>query len=110
MPTVNVYFQNQDDFSAMNRITAQMKNYFADSLTCGDIKLTPEEVSVRYVKSEGNGMIGNVEIEIKAHAFPERVARQDEICRDAVTYIEKEVPSVAPVKAWLQLSELGHSW
>ena len=42
-------------------------------------------------------MIGNVEFEIKAHAFPERVARQDDLCRDAVVYMEKEVPSVAPV-------------
>ena len=110
MPTVNVYFQKPEDFLALDRLTSQMKNYFASSLTCGDIRLSPEEVSVRYIEAKGNGMIGNVELEIKAHAFPERVVRQDELCREAVAYIEKEAPSVAPVKAWLQLSELGHSW
>jgi hypothetical protein len=110
MPTVNVYFQKLEDFSTLNTRNSQFKGYFAEALTCGDIKLSPEEVSIRYIEARGNGMIGNVELEIKAHAFPERVAKQDDICRDARDYIEKEVPSIAPVKVWLQLSELGHSW
>lgn len=110
MPTINVYYRKTKDFRNLNMLASKMKNYFAKNLTCGDIKLTPKEISVRLIEAKGNGMIGNVELEIKAHAFPERIKKQDEICLNAAAYIKKEIPSIGSVKVWLQLSELGHSW
>ncbi len=110
MPTVNVYHQRPEDLQSLDSVTPKLKRYFAQKLTCGDRQLAPEEISVRYIGVEGSGMIGNVEVEITAHAYPERVEKQDDICRDVASYIEQEIPSVAPVKVWLKLSELGHSW
>jgi hypothetical protein len=88
----------------------ELKNFIAKELTCKDIKLKSEEVSIRLVVIKGDGMIGNVEIDIKAHAFKERVKRQDEICLNIMRYIQKKIPSIGTVKVWLALSELGHSW
>lgn len=55
-------------------------------------------------------MIGGVEVDIHAHAFQERIEKQDEICLSVMDYIQKKEPSVGAVKVWLILSELGHSW
>lgn len=110
MPTVNIYYQKAKDFQSLHKIVPKMKSYFAKSLTCGDIHLTSKEISIRFIETKGKGMIGDIEFEIKAHAFPERVKNQDKICLDAVSYIKKEIPSIGSVKVWLQLSELGHSW
>src|SRR3989338_9049231 len=94
----------------MNKIVPEMKKYFAKALTCKNIALSPEEVSIRFLRAYGDGMIGDVEMEIKAHSFPERVKNQDKICLDAAAYVKKKVPYIGEVKTWLQLSELGHSW
>ena len=110
MPTVTVYYQKTKDFKNLQALVPHMKKYFAKTLTCGDIRLTPNEISIRCVETKGQGMIGDVEVEIKAHAFMERVKKQDKLCRDAAAFIEKEIPSLRSVKVWLQLSELGHSW
>jgi len=110
MPTVNVYFIKQEKASELEKLIPKLKIYLADRLTCGDIKLTKGEISVRLIPVVGKGMIGDVELEITAHAFPERVKKQDEICRDMMNYIKKEAPSLGNVKVWLKLCELGHSW
>jgi len=109
MPTVNVYYQKTGNLRKLDALVPKMKNYFAEKLTCGDISLTPEEISVRFIEIKGKGMIGNIELEIKAHAFGERIKNQDKVCLDAVAFIKKEIPSIKNVKIWLQLSELGHS-
>ncbi len=54
-------------------------------------------------------MIGDVEVQISVHAFPERVAKQDGICLDVMKYLQERT-GIENVKVWLQLSELGHSW
>ncbi len=110
MPTVNIYYKNKDIPQELTNLTPELKERLAEKLTCGEIKLTPAEISIRFIFTQGEGMIGNVELEITAHAFPERVKKQDEICRDVMNYIQKEIPSVGDVKVWLKLCELGHSW
>ena len=55
-------------------------------------------------------MIGKVELEIKAHAFRERVEKQDEICNDVRKYIMQKNKSLGDIRVWLILNELGHSW
>jgi len=110
MPTVNLYYKNKNDSQDLLSFIPKLKEYLVGKLSCGDIKLTPEEISVRFISVEGNAMIGNIELEITAHAFDERVEKQDEICLDVMRYIKKEVSSVGEVKVWLKLCELGHSW
>ena len=54
----------------MNTIVPKMKTYFAEKLSCGAIKLTADEISIRFILAKGKGMIGDIELEITAHAFP----------------------------------------
>ncbi len=109
MPTVNIYYKDEKNHSALKSVVNKLKIYLAEKLTCDDIKLTPEEISIRLVAVDGDSMMGDVELEITAHEFPARVEKQDEICHDTAIYIQKEVHSVGDVKVWLKLCQLGHS-
>lgn len=108
MPTLNVYFRQNSDVEKMQPHISSLQSFVAEQLTCGDIALTSEEVSIRFLIVSGGTMIAPVEVEILAHSFAERVERQDEVCLAVRDYIKKEVD--LDVKVWLQLSELGHSW
>jgi len=110
MPTVNVFYKNKEQLEKLESIISGLKKYISEKLTCGDISLTPEEISVRFITTAERGMIGQVEVEITAAAFSERVKKQDEICLEVANYIKKKIPVVGEVKVWLILSELGHSW
>lgn len=110
MPTVNIYSLKEASIEGLQTLTLNLKIFLAEKLTCGDIKLTPEEISIRFINVSGGEMIGDVELEITAHAFPERVKKQDEICLDVMNYIKEKLPSAGDIKVWLKLCELGHSW
>jgi len=110
MPTVNIFYKDSEKEPPLQALVGGLKDYIAQELTCGDIKLKPNEVSIRLIEVTGGEMIGAVEVEITAHSFAERVKKQDEICLKIMEYIQKENPSLREVKVWLQLSELGHSW
>lgn len=109
MPTVNFYFQ-EDRTNELERLIPDLKQFLAEKLTCEDIKLTPREISIRLIKISGGQMIGDTEIEISAHSFPERVEKQDEICMEVMNYLKEKAPYLGDTKVWLKLSELGHSW
>jgi len=110
MPTVNIYFEEDDDIRKLSVIASQLREYLADKLSCSSKKLTPSEISLRFIKTNGGKMIAGVELEITAHAFPERVERQDEICREVADYIKEKIPTIKELQVWLKLCELGHSW
>lgn len=109
MPTVNFYFKD-DRTNKLEKLIPDLKQFLAAKLTCVNIKLTSREISIRLIKISGGQMIGNTEIEISAHSFPERVKKQDEICIEVVNYLKEKAPYIGKVKVWLKLSELGHSW
>ena len=75
----------------MNVIVPKMKTYFAEKLSCGAIKLTTDEISIRFILANGKGMIGDVELEISAHAFLEKIKNQDKICLDTVDFMKKRI-------------------
>jgi len=110
MPTVNVYHKNKGNSDALMPFIPKLKKHIADKLSCSDKALTSDEISIRFISVEGDAMIGNVELEITAHAFKERIEKQDEICREVREYIMKEIPLLGDIKVWLKLCELGHSW
>lgn len=110
MPTVNVFYQSEATKDFLRELPGKLKSHLAEKLSCGEITLTPNEVTVRFINVNGEGMIGEMEIEITAHAFAERVKKQDKICRELRAYILKEYPSLSDVRIWLILCELGHSW
>lgn len=110
MPIVNVFLKDGRVIQKVQDRIPELKAYLADALTCGDIKLTPGEISIRILTTVGGDMIAPVEVEITAHAFSERVQKQDEICLEVMKYLKDRISEVGDVKVWLKLSELGHSW
>lgn len=110
MPTVNLYYRNREHEPQITEAMSPLKSYIAEQLTCGDISLTPEEVSIRALQSLGEGMIADIEIDMTAAPFAERVARQDEICLDVQAFAKEQMPAADEVKVWLNLHELGHSF
>lgn len=116
MPTVNIYHVNlsqQKDVSqelSLNSLVNELKRFVAEELTCGDIKLKPEEVSIRIINVDGEGMLSNIEVEIAAHSFKERVEKQDKICLNVAKFFQQKNVLFGKVKVWLILAELGHSW
>jgi hypothetical protein len=109
MPTINIFYDNDEIESKLHEVTSQLKKLVAKELTCGDIKLESDEVSVRLLNSRGKGMLAPVELEVTAASFKERVEKQDEICLSIQKFLIEQL-GLPDVKVWLILSELGHSW
>lgn len=109
MPTVNFFYQKDSHCSQLSELSQDIKAHIASELTCGDIQLDPSEVSVRLIQSKGSGMIADLEVEITAHAFQERIDKQDEICLNIRKYLLEKV-SDTDIRVWLLLPQLGHSW
>jgi hypothetical protein len=109
MPTVNVFYHNEEHEPQLVAATNPLKEFVAEQLTCGDISLAPDEVSVRILRSIGNGMLADVEMDMTAAAYSERVEKQDEICLNVRTFAMGQMPDVSDMKVWLNLHELGHS-
>lgn len=110
MPTINVYFENEGLVPDLSGMEDGLKEFAAEELTCEDIDLQPKEVSVRLIRSLGKGMMADVELDIYAAAFPERVQRQDEICANVRSFVLGNTKKVDEAQVWLILSELGHSF
>lgn len=109
MPTVNIFHRPDTRTDQFKYLLPELKVYIAKELSCGDITLTPEEVSVRLISVAGEGMIAPVELEITAHAFDERIEKQDEICLHIRDFIKPHMDG-QDVRVWLLLPQLGHSW
>lgn len=110
MPTANIFYSKKEQHGNLKKLTTELKVYLAEKLSCGDTTLKKDEISVRLIEVDRTGMIGTVELEITAFAFPDRVKKQDEICLDVQSFIQKKYPTLGEVKVWLILAELGHSW
>jgi hypothetical protein len=110
MPAVNLFFNDDKYVERLEKITPSLKQFVADQLTCKDINLGPGEITVRLLHSAGSGMLAKVELDIYAAPYQERVEKQDEICRDVRQFILDHVDALEDAKAWLILTELGHSW
>lgn len=113
MPTVNIYLYKELSHSTNNKIKelcSDLKPYIAQKLSCNDINLTPEEVSLRIIRIDEGQMIAPLELEVTAHAFPERIENMDSFCRDIAKFIKERIPEIPDVQVWLKLHELGHSW
>jgi hypothetical protein len=109
MPTVNTYFEDEGLVPKLDSITPELKVVVADQLTCGDRVLQPKEVTVRKILSLGKGLMADVELDIVAAPYKERVERQDDICRFIRTFVLENLDGIDDVQVWLPLSELGHS-
>ena len=109
MPTINAFYSNSNHNTQLSAITNDFKIFAAKELSCDEITLRPDEISVRIIKADGAGMLAELELEITAHAYPERVKRQDEICLNIRKYLIDKLDT-ADIRVWLLLPQLGHSW
>ena len=109
MPTINVFYTDNQHRKQLSEAMQPLKEFVAKELTCGDIQLQPHEVSIRLLKTEGNGMLAGIELEVTAHAFADRVKRQDEICLNIREFLKSKTDA-QEIRVWLILAELGHNW
>ena len=109
MPTVNIFHTSDEEARQVIEVQVQLKDFLAKELTCGDISLTPEEVSIRLIKVTDAGMIAELEVEVTVHAFDERVQKQDEIANNIRKYLLEKIKA-QDIRVWVILPQLGHSW
>jgi len=109
MPTVNTYFEDEGLVPKLDAITPELKEVVAEQLTCGERTLQPNEITVRKLLSLGKGLMADVEMDIVAAPYKERVERQDEICRFIRKFVLDNLEGIDDVQVWLPLAELGHS-
>ena len=108
MPTVNVFLASKEHQQLLLTHCDRLKQLIARELSCDERELQPNEVSIRVIHSASReGMLADVELDITAAAYPERVTRQDDICSRVSAWFSNSAGIEA--KAWLALSELGHS-
>lgn len=109
MPTINVFYHDNGDHAHLAKLVPGLKATAARELSGSDINLAADEISVRLIKVDGAGMLADVELEITAHAFDDRVARQDQISLAMRAYVGQHLGG-REVRVWLLLPQLGHSW
>ena len=110
MPTANFYIQDENVGHAIGDKAREIRAFLAARLSCGDRKLTPEEISLRVIQPVHGSMIAPLEVEILAFAYATRVKEQDIICRDVVSFLQQCDCKLPTAHVWLALCELGHSW
>jgi len=110
MPTVNIFHTSDQQATQCKQISTELKSYLAKELSCGDINLTPEEVSIRLINTVDAGMIADFEVEVTVHAFDERVKKQDELANSIREYLLNKNMSAKDIRVWVLLPQLGHSW
>jgi hypothetical protein len=110
MPTVNIFYTNAAQYSPLMSLAPDLKKYLAKELSCGDIELTPEEVSIRLLETINAGMIADLEVEVTVHAFEERIKKQDEIANNIREYLLSKGIPAKDIRVWVLLPQLGHSW
>jgi hypothetical protein len=110
MPTVNV-FQNEGLIGLRWPDHAiELCKFIADQLSCDQKQLNYKEISLRLITTHNLAMITPVEVEIKAHAYADRITRADQICSNIRSFLKDRIVVNEDVCVWLALSELGHSW
>ena len=109
MPLVNTYYHNPGHEPGLVVAIIPLKKYIAEILS-GERELLVDDVSVRLIKSLGQGMMADVELDIIAATSPNRVEQQDQICAAVREHVLEQLPDISDAKVWLSLSELGYSF
>ncbi|MCF7834486.1 hypothetical protein K9M48_00325 [Candidatus Gracilibacteria bacterium] len=110
MPTINLYRTSETASKIKKDTIDELRKFVADILTCSEIKLLPNEVSIRPINVDNDkDMIAPVECDIAAYNFPARAAKQDLICTEVRKFLLENIDGISDAKVRLQLCELGHS-
>lgn len=103
MPTINIY--GKVDTCIGKNLVSDFKQTVADLLSCDERKLVPQEISLRLLPAETNHMLADIECDIFAAQYPQRVLKQDEICNQVRDFLIANI-AVQDAKVWLMLSEM----
>jgi hypothetical protein len=107
MPSITIFFVDSIWIEPLVSLMDDLADEAAKHLSTADVFLDADHISVRLVEVTRGRMMSPVELEISAHAFPSRVARQDEICAYLRNWLaDRSVPA----RVWLQLSDLGYGY
>ncbi len=109
MPPVDIYTSAERALSLEVLIKDDFRGFVAKALSCTERTLGPRDISVRVNVPVMASKVADTELEITAHAYKERVVRQDAICASIVDYITRECPGAGRVLVLLELCEIGHS-
>jgi hypothetical protein len=108
MPTVNFYSKKEVKLSSFDVLGIKKK--VAAKLSGSSRKLKSNEVSIRLIRvSPSSDMIGDLEVEILAHKYGERIKNSDKLATEIASYIQEKVKGYHKVRVWLELPELGHT-
>jgi hypothetical protein len=106
MPTINLYRTLDTKPKITIETINKLREFVSDILTCSEIKLPPNEISIRPVTVDTDkDMMAPLECDIVAYNFPDRVAKQDEICLQVRKFLLENI-DVPDAKVRLQLCEL----
>jgi len=107
MPSINIYTK-EENIPQLKLLLNELKELIAKKLSCKEIVLKSNEISIRVISPHTTSQIAELEIVIIAHSFQERVRNQDKICLEIKNFIQSKINNISSY-VWLQLSELGHS-
>jgi len=107
VPIINVVVATEEQRAHLLTHCTELKHFLARELSCDKIELASADFTLWIFVMPREGRLADVELLITAHAFPERVERQDSACFNIEGFMKANLGLDA--KAWLALCELGHN-
>lgn len=104
MPIVNIYSPTEI-IEQLRGDVDRLRNLTAAVLNVEEWPIDYTHISLRLIVVSGI-LIGDVEVEIIAHSFDDRVNRKDEICSSVRSELEDMWR--LEVRVWLHLVEMGY--
>lgn len=83
----------------------ELRSMAANELSVEEWPIDETHISLRF-NSVSGALIGEVELELIAHQFGDRVARKDEVCSRIRSHFEKRWKR--EVRVWMHLVEMGY--
>ena len=107
MPTITIYTTEVRWAEKIEPLLPELAERTAALLSTPEMALDGTHISIRVVVAHCGLMMSPVELEVTAHAFGQRLERQDEICGDLRQWLLRaEIPN----RVWLRLSALGYGY
>ncbi len=97
--------------SVKGKVSGHLKDIqtaIAKALSCTESKPSPDDIRIRGIHLDFNSKIAQIEIDIFAYDFKERVEREDEIAEEIENQIIKIV-GYSDVKVFPIFCKIGHS-
>ncbi len=108
MPLVNIFCSDSSLHGQISGHLDKIQAVIANALSCAENTPSSDDIRIRGVHLDFNSKIAQIEIDIFAYDFEERVRRQDEIAKEIEAEIIKIV-GYPKVKVFPIFCKIGHS-